>query len=241
MLKFVLYEDNPDSLERAITIIHRAMAPYDIEYEIEKYLSYSNDIEDTINKVNEHKIYILDIEVPKVSGLEIALKIREKDWKSIIIFVTSHPECKNDIFYSRLLALDYISKYNSYDKRLQQSIEKSLQILNKLRVLTYKYNYVSYRIDFDEIIYIEKVTHNKKSIIHTENGADLEMIGTIKEILGTLDNDFCMSSQSCIVNLSKIQSIDSIKNIITFKNKLNLDKLSNKYKKKLIEKFNNYR
>ena len=241
MLKFVLYEDNPDSLERAITIIHRAMAPYDIEYKIEKHLSYSNEIEDTINKVNEHKIYILDIEVPKVSGLEIASKIREKDWKSIIIFVTSHPECKNDIFYSRLLALDYISKYNSYDKRLQQSIEKSLQIFNKLRVLTYKYNYVSYRIDFDEILYIEKVTRNKKSIIHTENGTNLEMIGTIKEILGTLDNDFCMSSQSCIVNLSKIQSIDSIKNIITFKNKLHLDKLSSKYKKILIEKFNNYR
>ena len=241
MLKFVLYEDNPDSLERAITIIHRAMAPYDIEYKIEKHLSYSNEIEDTINKVNEHKIYILDIEVPKVSGLEIASKIREKDWKSIIIFVTSHPECKNDIFYSRLLALDYISKYNSYDKRLQQSIEKSLQIFNKLRVLTYKYNYVSYRIDFDEILYIEKVTRNKKSIIHTENGTNLEMIGTIKEILGTLDNDFCMSSQSCIVNLSKIQSIDFIKNIITFKNKLHLDKLSSKYKKILIEKFNNYR
>ena len=78
LLKFVVYEDNPDSLERAITIIHRSMAPYDIEYEIEKYLSYSNDIEDTISKVNEHKIYILDIEVPKVSGLEIASKIREK-------------------------------------------------------------------------------------------------------------------------------------------------------------------
>ena len=241
MLKLIIYEDNPDSLERAISVAHRAMASYDIEYKVEKYLTYNKEIEKTIKNNEDHKIYILDIEVPKVSGLEIASKIRENDWKSIIIFVTSHLECKNDIFYSRLLALDYISKYNSYNIRLQKSIEQALQILNKLRILTYKYNYVLYRIDFDEILYIEKITNDKKSIIYTENGSKLEMIGTIKEILGKLDNDFCMSSQSCIVNISKIHSIDSTKNIITFKNKQNIDKLSNNYKKNLIERFKNYR
>ena len=34
-----------------------------------------------------------------VGGLEIASEIREIDDKSYIIFVTSHPECKNDIFF----------------------------------------------------------------------------------------------------------------------------------------------
>lgn len=241
MLKFVIYEDNPESLERAVSITHRALAPYDIEYKIEKYLSYDKEIENTINNINEHKIYILDIEVSKMSGIEIAAKVREKDWNSIIIFVTSHPECKNDIFQARLLAFDYISKYNSYDKRLQQSIEKALEILNKLRVLSFKYNYVSYRIDFDEILYIEKVIRSKKSIIYTESGTKLEMIGTIKEIISMLDSDFCLSSQSCIVNLSKIKSIDEVNNIIKFKNNLELDKITNSYKKNLIERFKNYR
>lgn len=239
MLKLIIYEDNPDSLERVVSIIHKAMAPYDFEYKIEKYMSYDKEIESTINNIIEQKIYILDIEVPKVSGLEIAAKVREKDWKSIIIFVTSHPECKNDIFYSRLLALDYISKYNNYDKRLQQSIEKSLQILNKLRILTYKYNYVSYRIDFDEILYIEKIPNDKKSIIYTESGTELEIVKTIKEIISMLDNDFCMINQSCIVNLDKIYSIDSTNNIITLKNKIKLDKISNNYKKTLMERFRN--
>ena len=236
MLKLIVYEDQPDSVERVVSIIHKAMSPYDFEYKVEKYLSYNKKIEETINNTNCQKIYILDIEVPKVSGLEIAAKIREKDWKSIIIFVTSHPECKNDIFHSRLLALDYISKYNSYDKRLQQSIEKALQILNKSRILIYKYNYVSYRIDFDEIIYIEKIPNEKKSIIYTENGNKLEIIKTIKEIISMLDSGFCMINQSCIVNIDKIYSIDATKNVIILKNKTKLDKISTKYKKELLEK-----
>lgn len=238
MLKFIVYEDNIDGLERVVSIIHKAMAPYDFEYKIEKFNSYNKKINDIINSSSDQKIYILDIEVPKVSGLEIASTIRKYDWKSVIIFVTSHLECKNDVFYSRLLALDYISKYNTYDKRLQESLEKAINMFNKSRILNYKYNYVSYRIDFDEILYIEKVSKSNKCLIYTENGTKLEMAGTIKEIMSLLDNSFFLTNKSFVVNLDKIHSIDSINNVITLKNKIKLDKLSTRVKKKLIESFN---
>lgn len=238
MLKFIVYEDNIDGLERVVSIIHKAMAPYDFEYKIEKFNSYNKEINDIINSSSDQKIYILDIEVPKVSGLEIASTIRKYDWKSVIIFVTSHLECKNDVFYSRLLALDYISKYNTYDKRLQESLEKAINMFNKSRILNYKYNYVSYRIDFDEILYIEKINKTNKCLIHTENGTKLEMAGTIKEIMSLLDNSFFLTNKSFVVNLDKIHSIDAVNNVITLKNKIKLDKLSTRVKKKLIESFN---
>ena len=56
------------------------------------------------------KIYLLDVELPVVGGLEIASRIREQDDKSYIVFITAHPECKNDIFFSRLEAIDYVEK-----------------------------------------------------------------------------------------------------------------------------------
>ena len=146
MLKIIVYEDNPICLEKAISAVHKAMGPYNIEYRIGKYLSYNKELEKEVEDEIHKKIYILDIELPEVSGLELAERIREKDWNSIIIFVTSHPECKNDIFYSRLMALDYISKYSSYDKRLQQSVEKAVKILDKKRVLSYKFNHIIYSI-----------------------------------------------------------------------------------------------
>lgn len=240
MLRFIVYEDNPDGLERLVSIIHKAMAPYDFEYKIDKYAAYDKEIKDIILNTYDQKIYILDIEVPKVSGLEIASSVRQHDWKSVIIFVTSHLECKNDVFYSRLLALDYISKYNTYDKILQESIEKAIQMLSKSRILSYKYNYVSYRIDFDEILYIEKISNCNKCLIHTENGGKLEISGGMKDIIVLLDNSFFMAHKSCIINLDKIHSIDPINNIITFKNNIKIDKLSSRNKKELVERINSY-
>ena len=170
MLKIIICEDNQTCLEKAISATHKALGNYDIDYKICKYLSFckefEEDIEDKINK----KIYILDIELPEISGLQIADKIRRDDWESIIIFVTSHPECRNDIFYSRLLAFDYISKYTSYDKRLQQSIEEASKIVGKKRVFIYKSNRIIYRLEYNEILYFERINGTNKWLLHVEGG-----------------------------------------------------------------------
>ena len=241
MLKFIIYEDNITCLEKAATAVHKAMASYDFEYKIGKYSAYSEKLNQELYDDTTKKIYILDIEVPEVSGLEIASRVREFDWKSVIIFVTSHPECQNDIFYSRLLALDYMSKYSNYDKRLEASIIQAVKILDKSRVLSYKYNYVSYRIDYDDILYIEKIPHNKKSIIYTENGNEIERVGSMLEILSLLDKSFCLSHKSCIVNLDKVQSVDLKENVIILKNGEVLKKLSYRHKKDFENRLLTYR
>ena len=89
--------------------------PYNFEYKINKFAEYNKELGELIKKKYEQKVYILDIELGDISGLEIASEIRENgDWESMIIFVTAHPECKDDIFFSRLMALDFISKYFNY-------------------------------------------------------------------------------------------------------------------------------
>ena len=95
---------------------------------------------------NEQKVYILDIELGDVSGLEIASEIRENDLESIIIFVTAHNECKNDVFYSRLLAIDYIPKDRLWADRFESTLEYTIKAINRRRVLAFEFNYNSYRI-----------------------------------------------------------------------------------------------
>jgi len=231
MLKIIVYEDNPVCLEKAISAVHKAMGPYNVDYRIGKYLNYNEELEKEVADEIHKKIYILDIELPEVSGLELAEKIRENDWNSIIIFVTSHPECKDDIFYSRLMALDYISKYSSYDKRLQQSIEKAVKILDKKRVLSYKFNHILYRIELDDILYIEKIQNTKKCMIYTESGNEYEISGTMKEILEKLDESFVLSHKSCIINLNKIKTADIQNGYISLINGEVIDKLSFRQKR----------
>lgn len=114
MIKFVICEDSDEALETAGKYVIKAMMNYDIEYKVLKFKEYNNKFKKVMDDDTDIKIYILDIELPTVSGLEIASEIRENDDESIIIFVTAHSECKNDIFYSRLGAIDFISKYNRY-------------------------------------------------------------------------------------------------------------------------------
>ncbi len=123
MIKFIVCEDNNDALERATQTVTKAMMNYDVEYKVYKFTKYTKELKDLINDDRDTKIYILDIELPSISGLEIASEIRETDDDSTIIFVTAHSDCKNDIFYSRLKAIDFISKYHRYQERLCQTIE----------------------------------------------------------------------------------------------------------------------
>ena len=95
MLKFIVCEDDAEELNIAVQTITKSMMKYaDIEYKEEKFQRYNEKLEKIINEPFDTKIYLLDVELPVVGGLEIASRIREQDDKSYIVFITAHPECK---------------------------------------------------------------------------------------------------------------------------------------------------
>ena len=151
----------------------------------------------------------------------------------MIIFVSVHPECKDDIFYSRLMVLDFISKHFNYEKRLEESLEKVIEIYNNKNVLIFNYDYITYRLPINKILYIEKVTGEKKCIIVAENGKHYEVIATLKDLIGKLNKDFYQCHKSCIVNTKKISEVDYVLGLITFYNETKTNLLSNRCKKGL--------
>ncbi len=240
MLRFIICEDNKEFLGRLHTIINKVMMPYNFEYKVNTFTKYSKEVEELIKKDNEQKIYVLDIELAEVSGLEIASEIRENDLESIIIFVTAHPECRNDIFYSRLLAIDYIPKDRLWADRFEETINYVVKALNKQKVLLFDFNYNSYRIPFSDILYIEKVQDNQKCTIYTEDGKQYGIVSSIAELSRRLGQGFFQSHKSCIVNLEKIAKVNYNENIITFKNGTSAYLLSNRKKKQMRQYVGNY-
>lgn len=240
MLRFIVCEDNKDFLGRLCTVVNKIMMPYNFEYKISKFNSYTKELKEIIKRKNEQKVYILDIELGDVSGLEIASQIREDDLDSIVIFVTAYNEFKNDIFYSRLLAIDYIPKDRFWESRLESTVEHTIKAINKRRVLAYEFNHNSYRIPFDIIVYIEKVQDNQKCIINTEEGDAFEINATITDLKKRLGPNFFQSHKSCIINIDKVKKINYIDNTITFKNNECVYLLSNRKKKELREYVANY-
>ena len=240
MLRFIVCEDNKEFLGRLCNVVNKVMMPHNFEYKISKFTNYNKELQEIIKRKYEQKVYILDIELGDISGLEIASEIREHDLDSIIIFITSHNECKNDIFYSRLLAIDYIPKDRLWEDRLESTLIYTVKAVNRRRVLSFEFNYNSYRVPFDDILYIEKVQDNQQCLINTENGNQFEIITTITDLGKKLGPNFFQSHKSCIINVEKIKKINYADNTITFINNESVYLLSNRRKKQLREYVSNY-
>lgn len=241
MLRFITCEDNKEATDKVIRAVRKIMMPYDFDYKISTFQSYNDELKEIIRSTSEQKVYLLDVELPTVSGLEIATEIREiGDWESMILFVSAHPECRDDIFFSRIMALDFISKYYSYERRLENSLKKVLDIYNNKPVLVFSYDYITYRIPQDKILYIEKSTSDKKCIIVVESGKKYEVTTSLKELMPKLSIYFYRTHKSCVVNTKQISEVDYLESSITFNNKVKTDLLSNRCKKGLKEYLENY-
>ena len=240
MLRFIICEDNADFRERLSTIINKVMMPYNFEYKINKFGEYNKEVEELIIRKNEQKVYVLDIELPNISGLEIASSVRAEDLDSPIIFITSHPECQNDIFYSRLLAIDYINKDRLWADRFEKTIIYTVKNINKRRILSFDFNYNSYRLPIDQILYVEKVQDNQKCILTMEDGKKYEIMTSLGDIKKKLGPSFFQSHKSCLVNVEQIKKVNYADNTITFQNNESVYLLSNRNKKGLREYVRSY-
>ena len=233
MIKFIICDDNKEVLEIASKSVTKAMMNYEIEYKVLKFTKYDEKLKEQIKDELNTKIFILDIELPLVSGLEIASEIRDTDDDSIIIFVTAHPECKNDIFYSRLEAIDYISKYHRYEERIEETIKHIMTKKYRKYTFSFTYNHVHNKLQYKEINYIEKEPLQNRCIIHLVNKDEKTIAKTILNIKKELSPMFFQTHKSCLVNLDNIKYINYAKFTIYFKNGDSTNLLSHEARKEL--------
>ncbi len=232
MLNIIIYENEQNYMNKNINSITKALVNTDIDYRIKKFTHYNKELEQIIKDKNKRKIYILDVEVSEKSGLEVASQIRENDWESIIIFATAHNKYKNDVFYTRLMVLDFICKYQGYEDRLINDIKAAVEIIDKNKAFVFSYNHVMYRIPYERICYIEKEPLIKRCIIHTYNN-HYRIATTLNRLIEKLEGNFVRSHQSCIVNANNIKNIDFCTNIIDFGSGISTDMLTDKHKKEV--------
>ena len=240
MIKFIICDDNKEALDIANKAVTKAMMNYDIEYKVLKFTRYDDKLKEQIKDGLNTKIYILDIELPIVSGLEIASEVREMDDDSIIIFVTAHPECKNDIFYSRLEAIDYISKYYRYEERIEDTIKHIMKKRYRNNTFSYTYNHVHNKLLYKEINYIEKEPLQNRCIIHLVNKDEKIVTRTIQNIKKELSPMFFQTHKSCLINLDNVKRINYANFTIYFKNGDSTNLLSHESRKELRKVVGDY-
>lgn len=237
MINFIICEDEKEIRKNTKSCIVSFMMNYDIDYKIYEFDSYNKKFEDIVKEDNGFKIYFLDIKTNNGSGLDAARMIREKydDWVSAIIIMTSYAEYKYEALSSRLYLLDFIVKFDNCDKKIKEDLLIAMKSYDKrYKMLSYEYNHTYYKLEYRQIIYIEKEPDSKRCIIKTKYGEQV-IPGTLSEVYKKLDDRFLKIHKSMIVNVNEISKYEIRKNKITFKNGDHTHLISRNKKKELIE------
>ena len=235
MINFIICEDNKNVRDLHEALISKITMPYDFDYTVHSFEKYNNNLKKIINTPSDLKIYILDLELPGKTGLEIAQDIRKVDWDSIIIVLTSHDELELKLFKEKLLIFDFISKFDNYEKRLTDSINLVIKNLNCRSALVFKQDKEIYHIKYDNILYIFRDNAKDKTKIKAV-GKEYYVRDTLTNVTKQLDNRFYQTHRACYVNLNNIKCADFKNDIIYFTNDDSIDYLSRNYKKGLKER-----
>ncbi|GAB4511315.1 MAG: LytTR family DNA-binding domain-containing protein [Allomuricauda sp.] len=152
---------------------------------------------------NQVEIIFLDIEMPRLKGLDFARIIKNDHH---IIFTTAHREFAVEGF--ELNAADYLLKPFSYSRFLQalDKCNKSIVKENatKIEAIFLKVDKKKVRVNFDELLYIQGMGNYIKLFLSGSNLVVYEKLSSIIEKLPS--NRFKRVHNSFIANLTKIQS-----------------------------------
>ena len=230
MVNVIICEDNAKDRNNVLEIVNNFMNKNEIEYQIHSYNDYNKKFDEIIDSKIPFKIYLLDIETPSGSGIDIARKIRQKDVDSVIIFLTAHEELGNIVLKNDLLFLSFINKFDNLKYRLTKSLKKALDLLSHKNIIKFTDRNIVYTINVDDILYLTKESFERKTIIKTDY-TEFKVNKTLAELVEMLDDRFIQTHRSCYINEDRKVKIDKARRIITFDNGETTDLLSDKYRK----------
>ena len=233
MLNIIICDDNKKDMKNTQEIVDKYMTKNNIEYNVHLYDDYNTEFYNIIESKISSKIYLLDIETPSASGIDIARKIRKKDLESVIVFLTVHEELGNVILKNDLLFLSFINKFDDYENRLKTCLSKALKLLNTKQVLRFNDGNTIYTIKLDDILYITKESFERKTVIKTDY-TDFKVSVTLTDIKSMLDDRFVQTHRSCVINKNRTSKVDKHNRTITFDTGEVIDLVSDKYKKELV-------
>lgn len=233
MINFIICDDEVLVRKNIEEIIVSFMMKNKLTYKTYLFNDYNKKFMNIINKKIGFKIYILDIETPSSSGIDIARKIRKNDVQSVIIFLTGHEELGSVVLKDELLFLSFINKFYDSKNRLISSIKMALEYSNQKKILRFEESGVIYTINADDILYITRDSIERKCIIRTDY-AEFKTYKPLRKVVELLDERFVQSHRACFVNKNRVVSIDKQNGLITFDNSNVIDLLSKKFKKELV-------
>ncbi len=150
-------------------------------------------------------IVILDIEMPRLNGIEIAKMLKEKQPECLVIFLTVHKEYAIDAF--ELEVFRFIPKDEvglRFEKYFMDAV-KLVQALDERSYVVEKKGSIE-KIPYKSIRYLKK--HGKYTLMCCTDGRETKVRKPINIVIEELDSpDFIFVDRGCAVNICYISRL----------------------------------
>ena len=175
---------------------------------VDEYHSGKNLLENCKTR-NAYDIFILDVLMPKESGMDVAKRLRENGANGLIIFLTGDESSVFEAF--TVEAFRYLLKPVE-DARLFETLDLAREKLEENQknseddYLWISFGGVVNRIRIKEIIMAE--IYNRKITIHTLSGS-YDYYGRLNELLEKIGDDFMSPHRSYVIHLKYVEGYDA--------------------------------
>lgn len=225
MISIAICDDNlyaVSEIERVLEQIPHQTILFDAFYSGEELLKY------VLSSHEYYDIYLLDIEMKSVNGLEVAKQINLFSPNSLIVFITSYEKYIYEAFDA--LAFNFIKKPID-NQRFQAIIEKAICFIEANKKKFYlTQNNSKKSILCSDIYYFE--SEKRKMIVYCVTQTFC-FYSSVKQVLEQLDSTiFNQTHASYIVNMNFIDTIYREHLLLTNGKEIPISK---KYKKSLMD------
>lgn len=204
MIKIAVVDDSPVILDKVSTKVEAYGYSEGVKmtattFPAAKYLLYELEDEQSFH------IYFLDIEMPEMSGMDLAAKIRDYDRCAYIIFITSHLSYAIEGY--ELTIYRFIPK-NNIEEKLNEALDS---ILNELKMQHDKNFMIQTNnrieiISYRDIYYLYK--DEKNTVFVTRNGQS-KIRRPLEKVYQELNNeDFVYIDRGYVVNLFHVMKFE---------------------------------
>lgn len=162
-MNIFICEDNESQREKIKNIILDTIMIENLDMEIVLDTANPKELLEIIKEYSKNNIYFLDVDLRHaINGIQLAEKIRDKDPRGFIVFITTHAEMSYLTFLYKVEAIDYIVKDNY--KNIRRRVYDSLMNINKKystlnnsvsKTIAVKNGEKIYNLELDSILFFE--------------------------------------------------------------------------------------
>lgn len=150
-----------------------------------------------------YDLYLLDIYMEPVNGMDVARQVRQSDQGAELIFITTSPDFALEGFYVH--AIGYLLKPLTQDALTALLNHHSYRFAPSARYITIRHDRNDVKLPHKSIIYVE--VFGKQTIFHTSDGSyrTWTSLDEVERLLG--GEPFLRCHRSYLVNMDYIERV----------------------------------